>query len=412
MDPRHQTVERTKIHCNSLRFIEDKNGDVALDDKNACHGWCYKFFFGLQTEGRAPDSWGKASLALTSEFRTAAESEFPNLRLCHLHWKADQLASILYAAWHSTHASKGGKVKQEAVDIALSDDETLSGDDNEIQVAPAPSTKKRSHAEAGPSAGVVFKRAKTVDVTVKKKVANPLLGKTPKPVRALTAAGSSSDMTTTSFIPAPSQSTPTSTPIVHPVSLSIVVDPVPKASPSQVTDVLFSPNDAGLASLQPTAPPSFDAVPSLMSIPALTTAFTAAITPAITVAIPALSPPSHDPVLQTPVAATINPGPTITTMPAVPGPTGLPPPAPVLPPAPSSTTLAPTNPIPTTRKKKWNPDRNSITPRGLCALDYHKKHPQMELADFDGYWRTLPDPDKQAWKTCSENAKVARQAAM
>ncbi|KAF8123164.1 hypothetical protein K438DRAFT_2027437 [Mycena galopus ATCC 62051] len=399
-----------KIHRNSLRFIEDKNGEVAFDDKNACRGWCYKFFHGLQEEGRAPDSWGKASLTLTSEFRTAVETEYPNLRLCHSHWKADQLAGIVYPSWHSTHGDKEGKVKQEAPDVAFSDDESLSSDDDKIQSAPrSQSTNKRGRSDVGTSGSSVSKRAKTVDAPLKKKVANPLFGKTPKPVHALTTAGGGPNVTSAPLIPPPSQFTPVTTPVMPPVSQSIVVDPIAKTSPSQITsDLLLPANDAD--SVPPsTASPSHDGASSLLNLPANTPAITPAIIPAITVAIATLSTPSQDIMLHpTPLAPTVNTV-TTTTAPTVPLPTL---PTPVLPPATSfSTTLDPTNPVPTTRKKKWNPDRNSITPRGLCALDYHKKHPQMELADFDGYWRRLSDTEKQAWKTRSENAKVARQQA-
>ncbi|KAF8183845.1 hypothetical protein K438DRAFT_1974872 [Mycena galopus ATCC 62051] len=391
----------------AIRQSKDKNGEVAFDDKNTCHGWCYKFFHGLQEEGWAPDSWGKASLALTSEFRTAVETEYPNLRLCHSHWKADQLAGIVYPSWHSTHGDKEGKVKQEAPDVAFSDDESLSSDDDKIQSAPQPrSTNKCGYSDLGTSGSSVSKRAKTVDAPLKKKVANLLFGKTPKPVHTLTTAGGGPNVTSAPLIPPPSQFTTVTTPVMPPVSQSIVVDPIAKTSPSQIASNLLSPaNDAD--SVPPsTASPSHDGASSLMNLPAITPAMTPIIIPAITDAIASLSTPSHDIVLHPALLApTVNTVITTTVL-TVPLPTL---PAPVLPPATSSLTiLAPTNPVPTTRKKKWNPDRNSITPRGLCALDYHKKHPQMELADFDGYWRGLPNTEKQAWKTRSENAKVAR----
>ncbi|KAF8206085.1 hypothetical protein K438DRAFT_1817808 [Mycena galopus ATCC 62051] len=189
-----------------------------------------------------------------------------------------------------------------------------------------------------------------------------------------------------------------------PVSRSIVVDPIAKMSPSQIASNLLLPaNNADLVPLSTAS----DGTSSLMNHPAITPAITPIIIPAITASIASLSTPLHDIVLHpTPLTPTVN---TVTTAtaPTIPLPTL---PTPVLPSATSSsTTLAPTNPVPTTWKKNWNPDRNSITPRGLCTLDYHKKHPQMELADFDGYWRGLPDTEKQAWKTCSENAKVAHQ---
>ncbi|KAF8177746.1 hypothetical protein K438DRAFT_1769851 [Mycena galopus ATCC 62051] len=392
-----------KIHRNSLQFIEDKNGEVTFDDKNACRGWCYKFFHGLQEEGRAPDSWGKASLALTSEFCTAVETKYPNLRLCHSHWKADQLAGIVYPSWHSTHGDKEGKVKQEAPDVAFSDDESLSSDDDKIQSAPQPrSTNKRGRSDVGTSGSSVSKRAKTVDAPLKKKVANPLFGKTPKPVHALTTAGGGPNVTSAPLIPPPSQFTTVTTPVMPPVSQSIVVDPIAKTSPSQIaSDLLLPVNDVD--SVPPsTVSPSHDGASSLLNLPAITPA----ITPVITAAIASSSTPSHEIVLlPIPVAPVVNLVTTTTTTLAVPPPT---PPTPVLPPTTSlAPTLALTNPVPTTRKKKWNPDRNSVTPRGLCTVDYHKKHPQAELVDFDGYWRGLPDTEKQAWKMRSENAKVA-----
>jgi hypothetical protein len=65
----------------------------------------------LFDRGKAPSSWGKASLEARNLYHSELESRWAFLRLCENHWKVDALATANYSQWYLAHKAKMASIK-------------------------------------------------------------------------------------------------------------------------------------------------------------------------------------------------------------------------------------------------------------------------------------------------------------
>ncbi|KAJ6489578.1 hypothetical protein C8R47DRAFT_1071432 [Mycena vitilis] len=385
-----------KISRNSLLFLEHQDGTPPTDDEiKSYRKFCYNFFFDKRASGSAPRTWGEAGLSFVAEFRSAAQNDFPDLRLCSNHWKADQLGSTVFFSWTGTH---GAKVKQERNEPTLSDD-----DDVEI----VPPSSKRPATEAGTDR--VQKRAKKDDPIQAKEVQkekkrkkrkSPLFGQTPSaPTELLDSLAVPAASVDTPLTPASADDS------AHPPScIAVSCDP-----PLLVPPPLVAP--------APAPPPAFVRAPSpAPAVPAVTAP--PLVVAALEVSTLPLPPSNTDSAVLNaappPLLSDTTPKPNLTMpSPIVAQSTS----KAILPPnRPITTSTAPavsTNQAPAAQKKtKWNPSSKSTTPRGLCASDYHRNNPSvLDGSVFDTYWKNLTTTEKAPWNVRSEQAKAALDMA-
>ncbi|KAJ7611864.1 hypothetical protein DFH06DRAFT_1371691 [Mycena polygramma] len=399
-----------KLSRNSLLFLEHQDGTPPTEEEiKSYRKFCYNFFFDKKSSGSAPRTWGEAGLSFIAEFRSAAERDFPDLRLCSNHWKADQLGSTVFFSWTGTH---GAKVKQETEEPNLSDD-----DDVEI----VPSTSKRPATEAGTER--LHKRAKKDDPAQpkegskekkRKKRKSPLFGQTPSaPTELLDSLAPPAASADTPSTPA------SATDSAHPPS-SVVISSDP---PFLVPALPVAPAPAPAFAPAPT--PAFAPAPSPAPAPAVPTPAASSPVVALDSSTIPLPPSNTDSAaLNTATALLLLPNTVSDPVLTMPNPTVALPPQPtpkfILPPnrpttasTTSVTTFNQENKPPAAQKKtKWNPSSKSITPRGLCASDYHRNNPTvLDGSVFDTYWKNLADADKAPWNVRSEQAKAALDKA-
>jgi hypothetical protein len=120
-------------------FWEDALGQViSLDRRRSVLRTLRTFWQGTHNKGVPVNTLTNIGLGLLQEYRTFMENEYPWLRLCEDHWKADQIWINNFTAWTPATPPKG-----------------------KSPIAAEPESIKRTHSvdemEAGPS-----KRPKTI----------------------------------------------------------------------------------------------------------------------------------------------------------------------------------------------------------------------------------------------------------
>ncbi|KAJ7336133.1 hypothetical protein DFH08DRAFT_1018388 [Mycena albidolilacea] len=99
----------------SGKYIEDANGEVVDGYRVTAIGkFAQGLWFWLLEHGRAPPTWGRASIDVVQLYCDEMGRQFPELRLCTDNWKAKQIATNNYPSWIKNHS----KVKiEEAVEV-------------------------------------------------------------------------------------------------------------------------------------------------------------------------------------------------------------------------------------------------------------------------------------------------------
>ena len=96
-------------------YMEDEDGTQVSDKtKKATRATAKAFFEQLLLENNAPIAWGSAPLSIRNKLINILESEFPFLRFCEGHWKANQVATNSYSQWyqHAVDRKAGVEVKK------------------------------------------------------------------------------------------------------------------------------------------------------------------------------------------------------------------------------------------------------------------------------------------------------------
>ncbi|KAJ7130702.1 hypothetical protein C8R46DRAFT_1236139 [Mycena filopes] len=174
---------------NSLLFIVNEDGDAPPQETlDQVRKLCYSLFFDFHREGTLPHVWTQAGHAIQHRFRSTLEAAFPDLRLCHGHWKVDRLASIVFMAWCGTHRAKEQKVKVEEDDSDGGEVEDDRGDMEEGVAAAAKRPASRAH-DGQPTAKRVKSNNKMSSTISGKRVRkNPLHNTTPATITTIPSA--------------------------------------------------------------------------------------------------------------------------------------------------------------------------------------------------------------------------------
>ena len=84
-----------------MLYVEDASGtpidgNIASDMRD----FARSIWRSLYERGIAPETWGQATKEVREEFCRDMETEYPVLRLCDNHWKANALATTIYSQWY------------------------------------------------------------------------------------------------------------------------------------------------------------------------------------------------------------------------------------------------------------------------------------------------------------------------
>jgi hypothetical protein len=128
-------------------YMGDENGEEVPESTKSAMCKKAKALFQLLLHTKmAPATWGAAPLNAKTELIFNLEKEYPSLRLCANHWKADMVATNSYSQWYrravgregATTARVGIKVEAD-VDV-----DVINVDVDDIDEA---GSSKRPHAE-------------------------------------------------------------------------------------------------------------------------------------------------------------------------------------------------------------------------------------------------------------------------
>lgn len=105
----------------AMRYVEDENGTV-VDGHRATEMRRYArlIWVHMANSGELPVSWGKADVKLSQTYCREMRQRFPELALCDLDWKADQIATDNYPSWFKnwSESSQKAPVKHEQEDTS------------------------------------------------------------------------------------------------------------------------------------------------------------------------------------------------------------------------------------------------------------------------------------------------------
>jgi len=94
-------------------YMEDENGEQQpKTTKDAARATARGFWIKLLKDGMAPTTFGGLDVNLKHEYINLMESNYPWLRLCENHWKAERIGHNHYSPWYT------GAVKKQAEEAA------------------------------------------------------------------------------------------------------------------------------------------------------------------------------------------------------------------------------------------------------------------------------------------------------
>lgn len=164
--PEDDTGGRSKNRKSILStYLEDKDGTPIPEGKrDAVRATARAFFEFILGNSRAPATWGIAAIDVRDELHYILETEFPFLRYCEGHWKAQRIATNSYSQWYGkamerVAAAEAKKAKELAdakvIDVDTDNEnnsKTLKRPRDDEDNAPGPS-KRHCHAENPPIPG-------------------------------------------------------------------------------------------------------------------------------------------------------------------------------------------------------------------------------------------------------------------
>jgi hypothetical protein len=117
-----------------MRYIQHENGDI-IDGWRATEirRYARSIFVGFALEGRLFHSWVEGADATSrSNYCRDMVSRFPEIGLCELDWKSEQIAGEIYTQWRTTWLNKQDteKSKGKTSSKRLFEDEETSKDDS------------------------------------------------------------------------------------------------------------------------------------------------------------------------------------------------------------------------------------------------------------------------------------------
>jgi hypothetical protein len=87
----------------SMRYVEFENGEMISGDRaTEIRRFARSIWVLLGKKGTPPATWGTADIETRKLYSQEMCMRFPELKLCNLDWKAEQIATDNYPSWHNT----------------------------------------------------------------------------------------------------------------------------------------------------------------------------------------------------------------------------------------------------------------------------------------------------------------------
>lgn len=91
----------------SMRYVEYENGEMISGDRaTEIRRFARSIWVLLAKKGIPPATWGAADIETRKLYSQEMCTRFPELKLCDLDWKSEQIATDNYPSWHNTWDSK------------------------------------------------------------------------------------------------------------------------------------------------------------------------------------------------------------------------------------------------------------------------------------------------------------------
>ena len=127
-------------------YMEDKDGQQqSRSTKDHARATARGFWIKLLQDGMAPTHFGALDLPLKNEYISLMEREYPWLRYCDNHWKAEQIWRGHYPQWYGPAMKKEAARKlQEAAEKAAAEGRVIDvdADGNDSHGGPEESSKR------------------------------------------------------------------------------------------------------------------------------------------------------------------------------------------------------------------------------------------------------------------------------
>jgi hypothetical protein len=91
----------------AMQYVELEDGTVIDGDRaTEMRKFARGVWVSFAKNGAPPSKWGQADVQARQQYINSLSSRFPELRLCDLDWKAEQIATDNYPSWYNTWLSK------------------------------------------------------------------------------------------------------------------------------------------------------------------------------------------------------------------------------------------------------------------------------------------------------------------
>jgi hypothetical protein len=91
----------------SMQYVQLEDGTTISGDRaTEIRKFARAIWVSFSKTGAPPSKWGQADIQTRQQYVSGIESRFPELRLCDLEWKSDQIATDNYPSWYAHWLSK------------------------------------------------------------------------------------------------------------------------------------------------------------------------------------------------------------------------------------------------------------------------------------------------------------------
>jgi hypothetical protein len=98
----------------TMQYVQLEDGTVISGDRAAkIRTFARAIWVSISKTGAPPSKWGQADIQTRQQYLSTMGSRFPELRLCDLEWKIDQIATDNYPSWYTNWLSNQQNVKKE-----------------------------------------------------------------------------------------------------------------------------------------------------------------------------------------------------------------------------------------------------------------------------------------------------------
>lgn len=107
-------VQSSKGINVTMRYVELANGEIISGDRaSEMRRFARSIWVLFGSKGFPPPTWGAANVECKKQYSLEMTNRFPELSLCELDWKAEQIATDNYPSWHNTWSKQQDTIKQE-----------------------------------------------------------------------------------------------------------------------------------------------------------------------------------------------------------------------------------------------------------------------------------------------------------